>query len=130
MATDKSAPSRTGSTEKEEVIIDAAGQPLGRLAVAIAHHLQAKHKRNRHPTVDYPIQVKLTNVNKVVFTGTKLQDTIVYRQTGYIGNTKEYRLGELWQRNPLRVIRAAVAGMLPKNRLRKHRLTRISIVRK
>jgi len=120
----------TKAPEKEEVIIDAAGQPLGRLAVSIAHHLQAKHKRSRHPTIDYPIQVKLTNVDKVVFTGTKLQDTIVHRQTGYIGNAKEYRLGELWQRKPLWVIRAAVAGMLPKNRLRKYRLGRISIVRK
>lgn len=113
---------------KEEIMIDGQGKSLGRLSVLLAHYLQAKHKRDRKPNVDYPIYVRIKNPQGIVFTGHKLKDKMVYKGTGYVGHTKEYKLQELWQRKPLGVIQRAVAGMLPKNKLRPHRLKRIHLI--
>lgn len=112
---------------KEEVVVDAAGQPLGRLAVQVAHVLRGKYKIDYRPNIDYPIYVKITNAKQVVFTGDKLKQRMVNKSTGYVGNMKQYKLSQIWERNPLRIIQLAVAGMLPKNKTRDHRLKRISL---
>jgi large subunit ribosomal protein L13 len=114
--------------EKEIIRINAAGMPLGRLATLIAHHLQGKHKVNYAPYIDFPVFVEIENWSKIVFTGDKLDKKIIYKHTGYIGHLKEYKLKELWQKNPLKVIQKAVAGMLPKNKLRQKRIKRIILV--
>lgn len=112
----------------EEIIeLDANNQPLGRLATIIAYYLQGKHRVDYRPYVDFPIFIKLKNWDKIVFSGNKLDKKIIYKHTGYIGHLRKYSLKELWRKNPLLVIRKAVAGMLPKNKLRKKRLLRISL---
>jgi large subunit ribosomal protein L13 len=113
--------------EKEDIEIDAAKKPLGRLAVEIARYLQGKHRRDYDPSKDFPVKVVIKNADKIVFTGEKLQQNVVYKHTGYIGHLKKYKLKDLWQRQPLRVIQKAVGGMLPKNKLRKRRLKRIKL---
>lgn len=112
----------------EEIEIDAEGKPLGRLAVLIAGYLQGKHKTNFARNIDFPVYIKIKNANKIVFTGKKLKQKIVYRGSiGYIGHVKKYRLEALWKKNPLKVIQKAVTGMLPKNRLRQRRIKRIQL---
>jgi large subunit ribosomal protein L13 len=114
--------------EKEEIEIDALNKPLGRLSTLIAYYLQGKHKKDYAPYIDFPVYVKIKNWDKIVFTGNKLDKKIVYKSTGYIGNVKEYKLKELWKKQPLKVIQKAVSGMLPKNKLRKRRLKRIILI--
>jgi large subunit ribosomal protein L13 len=114
--------------EKEEIEIDASNKPLGRLSTLIAYYLQGKHKKDYAPYIDFPVYVKIKNWDKIVFTGKKLDKKIVYKSTGYIGNVKEYKLKELWKKQPLKVIQKAVSGMLPKNKLRKRRLKRIILI--
>lgn len=114
--------------QKEEIEIDAANKPLGRLSTLIAYYLQGKHKPDYAPYIDFPIFIKIKNWEKIVFTGDKLNKKKVYKHTGYIGHVKEYKLKELWEKYPLKVIQKAVSGMLPKNKLRKRRLKRIILV--
>jgi large subunit ribosomal protein L13 len=114
--------------EKEIIRINAENMPLGRLATLIAHYLQGKHKVNYAPYIDFPVFVEIENWSKIVFTGDKFDKKIIYKHTGYIGHLKEYKLKELWQKNPLKVIQKAVAGMLPKNKLRQKRIKRIILV--
>jgi len=113
---------------KEEIEIDAENKPLGRLATIISYYLQGKHKPEYAPYIDFPVYVKIKNWDKIIFTGDKFDKKIIYKHTGYIGHLRRYTLKELWQRNPLKVIQKAVAGMLPKNKLRKKRLKRIILV--
>lgn len=117
------------SLEKQEIEIDGAKKPLGRLSVEIAKYLQGKHRRDYDPAKDYPIEVVVKNADKIVFTGKKLQQNVVYKHTGYIGHLKEYKLKDLWQRQPLRIIQKAVSGMLPKNKLRQRRIKRIRLAK-
>jgi len=114
--------------KEEKIRINAEGMPLGRLATLIAYYLQGKHKVNYAPYIDFPVFVEIENWNKIVFTGEKLDEKIIYKHTGYIGHLKQYKLKELWQKNPLKVIQKAVAGMLPKNKLRQRRIKRIILI--
>lgn len=114
--------------QREEIEIDANKKSLGRLASLIAHYLQGKYKTNYAPYIDFPIYVKIKNWQNIKFSGNKLDKKIIYKHTGYIGHLRKYSLRELWNRNPLKVIQKAVAGMLPKNKLRKRRLKRIILI--
>ncbi len=114
--------------KKEEIEIDAENMPFGRLASLVAYYLQGKHKVNYAPYIDFPVFIKIKNWGKIIFSGDKLDKKIIYKHTGYIGHLKEYKLKELWQKNPLKVIQKAVAGMLPKNKLRKKRIKRIILI--
>ncbi|MEK7674142.1 MAG: 50S ribosomal protein L13 [Patescibacteria group bacterium] len=113
---------------REEIEIDATGKPLGRLAVSIAHYLQGKHKKDYRPNIDFPIFIIIKNAKKIVFTGKKLKQKIIYRNTaGYIGHVKEHKLEQLWSKNPMFIIQRAVTGMLPKNKLRQRRIKRLEL---
>ncbi|MFH7882395.1 MAG: 50S ribosomal protein L13 [Candidatus Aenigmatarchaeota archaeon] len=112
----------------EEIEIDANNKSLGRLSTLIAYYLQGKHKPNYAPYIDFPVYVKIKNWKNIKFTGNKFEKKLIYKHTGYIGHLRKYTLKELWQRNPLKIIQKAVAGMLPKNKLRKNRLKRIILV--
>lgn len=115
-------------TIKKEIIeIDADNKPLGRLASLIAYYLQGKHRPDYFPYIDFPIFIRIKNWNKIIFTGEKLKNKIVHKHTGYLGHLRRYSLKELWAKDPLMVIRKAVAGMLPKNKLRKRRLLRVKL---
>lgn len=106
---------KAGEITKDWYVADANGQNLGRFAAKIAHTLLGKHKPNFTPGVDMGVFVVVVNCERIVVTGNKLDDKMYYRHTGYPGGLKETNLRNLLEKNPERVIRQAVKGMLPKN---------------
>ncbi len=114
--------------ERKTHIIDATGQPLGRLATKIAVLLRGKHKPSFFPHKDVGDFVEVRNVEKMVFTGKKFYQKIYYHHSGYPGGLKARRLEELFKKDPARVLRLAVYRMLPKNKLRAKQIKRLKIV--
>jgi large subunit ribosomal protein L13 len=108
---------KQGEVERRWYIVDATGKNLGRLASDIARVLRGKHKPVYTPNDDVGDFVVVTNAGKVQVTGTKLNDKIYYRHSGYPGGLKEMTLETLLQRFPERALEEAVRGMLPHNRL-------------
>ena len=107
--------------------IDATGQPLGRLAVKIATILRGKHKPSFVPNQDLGDFVVVENIKDIKITGKKLENKIYYRHTGYPGGLKEEKMKDLRQRKPGEILRRAVYGMLPKNKLRAKMIKRLKI---
>jgi large subunit ribosomal protein L13 len=111
----------------EEHIIDATGKVLGRLATQIARLLIGKHKSNYLPYKDVPIKVIVKNVKKMKIFPKKLKQKKYYSHSRYPGGLKVRTLEELFLKDPGKVLRLAVYGMLPKNKLRKKRIKRLII---
>ncbi len=109
--------------------IDAKGQVLGRLAARIARILTGKGKTFYTPHVESGDYVLVTNSSEIRVTGKKLQDKVYDHYTGYPGGRHVYTLEELLARRPEEVLRRAVKGMLPKNRLGARMLTHLLIYR-
>lgn len=107
---------KPGEVERKWYLLDAAEQNLGRVASTIAHVLQGKDKPQFTPGVDVGDFVIVINAEKITVTGSKLDDKIYYRHSGYPGGLKQITLREQLARFPDRVITSAVRGMLPKNR--------------
>lgn len=113
---------------RHEITIDASGQSLGRLASRIALLLQDKHLPTYAPNKEGETKVALVNAGKIKFTGKKFEQKVYFRHTqGYVGHVKQIRLKEMFPRRPEWVIRQAISGMLPKNRLRDRRLKRLIV---
>jgi len=113
---------KTVSASKETVnkgwvIIDAENEVLGRLASEVAFILRGKNKTNFTPHVDTGDNVIVINAEKVKLTGKKLTDKEYVRHTGYPGGQRFATPKEVLAKNPSDVIRKAVSGMLPKNKL-------------
>jgi large subunit ribosomal protein L13 len=102
--------------ERGWVLVDANGRTLGRLASRIAEILIGKNKPVYTPGVDVGDFVVVINAEAVTVTGNKLEDKKYYRHTGYPGGIRETSLKRMLERNPDRVLRAAVWGMVPHNR--------------
>ena len=122
----------TKSLRKEDVkrnwfLVDANGKILGRLASKIAQKLRGKDKKNFTPHVDNGDYVVCINAARVSFTGRKPLQKTYYRHSGYIGGLKSESLEMLMKRQPERVIRKAVRGMLPDNKLRAKMLKRLKV---
>lgn len=111
--------------EKEKIIIDATNQPLGRLASKIAILLQGKHKSNFDPSKDEGPFVIVKNVEKMKISGKKMEKKKYYFHSGYLGGLKEIKLAEMFKKDPQKVLKLAVLGMLPKNKLRKRRIKKL-----
>lgn len=109
------------------VLVDANDQNLGRLATQIAEVLIGKHKPSFTPGVDGGDFVVVVNAERVRVTGNKLEDKKYYRHTGYPGGIKEMNLRDMLQRNPDRVLRSAVWGMVPHNRLGRKMMKKLKI---
>ena len=112
----------TYSAKKSDVkgkwcVIDAEGQVLGRLATTVASRLRGKHTPLFTPHVDTGDGVIVINADKVVLTGRKWDQKKYYRHSGYIGGLKSITARKLKEKRPEDLIRHAVRGMLPKNRL-------------
>lgn len=103
--------------KKKWVIVDAAGQPLGRLASEIARVLRGKHKPTFVPHLDCGDNVIVTNAAKISLSGSKWDKKFYYHHTGYIGGIKSISARDLLAKNPERLIENAVRGMLPKTKL-------------
>jgi len=113
--------------DRKWVVVDAAGQPLGRLASQVAAILRGKNKVNYSPHVDTGDFVVVINAAKIVLTGNKLTKKIYYHHTEYIGNLKAIPAGELLARSPDKVIRRAVKGMIPSGPLGYSLITKLKV---
>ena len=113
--------------ERKWYVIDAAGKPLGRTAVAAANLLRGKHKSDFTPNVDCGDFVIIVNVDKAVLTGKKGEQKLYQHHTGWIGNLKEVKYRILMEERPEFAMEMAVKGMLPKNTLGKSALTRLHL---
>ena len=113
--------------KREWYIIDASTMPLGKLAVIIADKLMGKSKVTYTPHIDNGDYVVVTNAKNVVVTGNKMVNKKYYRHSGYPGGLKELKLEEVLEKDPARVVREAVKGMLPKNKLAAERLKRLRV---
>ncbi len=113
--------------ERKWYVLDADGQTLGRLATQVASILRGKHKPTYTPHVDTGDHVIIINAEKIHLTGNKLQDKKYYRHSGYPGGIKSVTAGEVLKRYPERVIKAAVWGMIPHNKLGRQVITKLKI---
>jgi large subunit ribosomal protein L13 len=109
------------------LVVDATGQTLGRLATQIADALRGKVKPEYTPHIDTGDFVIVVNAEKITVTGNKRSDKRYYRHTGYPGGLRSRTLGEMLERRPEEVIRHAVRGMLPRNRLGRKQLTKLKV---
>jgi large subunit ribosomal protein L13 len=108
-------------------VVDAEGQPLGRLATFVATALRGKDKATFTPHLDMGDFVIVTNAAKVGVSGQKLTQKYYRRHSGFLGGLKEVRLDEQLRVHPDRVIRAAVWGMMPKGRLGRAQMRHLKI---
>ncbi len=113
--------------QRDWYVVDAEGKTLGRLATRIADTLRGKHKPEYTPHIDTGDFVIVINAEKVAVTGNKLRDKRYWRHSGYPGGIRSRTLGEMLERRPEEVIRKAVRGMLPRNRLARKQLTKLKI---
>jgi len=105
--------------------IDVSGKVLGRIASQVALLLRGKNKASFSPHLDEGDAVIIKNVDKMKFTGKKLNDKVYKHHTGYIGHLKVTKMGDVYKNNPKKVFEKAVYNMLPKNKLRKEMMKRI-----
>lgn len=112
---------------REWLVVDAAGQTLGRLATRIATILSGKHKANYTPNLDMGDFVIVVNGAKISVTGNRLDAKLYRRHTGYPGGLKEITLRRMLETHPERVIQLAVKGMLPKNKLGRQMLKKLKV---
>lgn len=113
--------------ERNWLVVDATGQTLGRLATQIADALRGKRKPEYTPHVDTGDFVIVVNAEKISVTGAKRTTKIYYRHSGFPGGLKERTLAEMLEKRPEEVIRKAVKGMLPRNRLARKQLTKLKV---
>ncbi len=108
-------------------VIDAAGKPLGKTAVAAATILRGKHRPEFTPHVDCGEFVIIINADKAVLTGKKLEQKYYYRHTGYIGGLKKVQYKTLMATKPEKAMELAVKRMLPDNTIGRKSMTRLKI---
>ena len=113
--------------QRQWYVIDAQGKILGRMASEIAKILRGKNKPLFTPNVDAGDFVVVVNASKVRLTGKKMDQKIYYRHTEYPGGIREKTAAEMLAGNPEDLIRLAVKGMLPKNRLSRRLVTKLKI---
>lgn len=108
-------------------IVDAAGQPLGRVASRVATVLRGKHKPTFTPHVDTGDFVIIINADKVALTGSKREQKKAYRHSGYPGGIKSTSYEQLLAQHPERAVEKAIRGMLPKNSLGRQQLRKLKV---
>ena len=118
---------REGEIDRRWYVVDATDQTLGRLASRIARVLEGKHKPTWTPNLDSGDHVIVLNAARIAVTSDKAESKVYIRHSGYPQGLKQETLGELLQRRPEQVIRRAVKGMLPRNRLGAQQLRKLKI---
>jgi large subunit ribosomal protein L13 len=111
------------------VLVDAESQVLGRLATLVATRLRGKHLPHFTPHVDSGDFVVVINADKIRLTGKKWTQKMYYRHSGYVGGLKTTSARKMNQEKPEQMIRLAVRGMLPKNRLGRSLLKKLKVYR-
>ena len=118
-----------GNIQRKWYVLDAAGKPLGKTAVAAATILRGKHKPEYTPHADCGDFVIVINAEKAVLTGKKLEQKYYRTHSGWVGGLKETKYRLLMQQRPELAVRLAVRGMMPRNIVTKDSLTRLKIYR-
>lgn len=113
--------------QRDWYVVDADGAVLGRLASEVARVLRGKHKPTYAPHVDVGDHVVVVNASKVRLTGEKEGKKVYYRHSQYPGGLREVPYGQLAERRPERLVEQAVRGMLPKTRLGRQMLRKLSV---
>ena len=113
----KTLSANKSTVTKEWIVVDADGHNLGRLASKVAMILRGKYKLSYTPHVDCGDNVIVINSEKINLTGTKMDDKIYMRHTGYPGGQRTLTAKVLQAKNPASLVEKAVKGMLPKNKL-------------
>jgi large subunit ribosomal protein L13 len=123
----KTFSAKAGDITRKWYLLDASEMPLGRLASLSASILLGKAKVNQTPHMDGGDYLVIINSDKLITTGNKQLQKTYYRHSGYPGGLRQRRLEEQMQRNSTEVVRKAIRGMLPDNKLRDQRLKRLKI---
>ena len=123
----KTFSAKPGQIEQGWYVVDLAGQHVGRAAATVASILRGKHRPIYTPHVDTGEFVIVINADKLVLTGKKLEKKMYYRHTGYVGGIKEVSAQKLMATKPEDLFKIAVKGMLPKNSLGRHMLSKLKI---
>ncbi|MEX0890135.1 MAG: 50S ribosomal protein L13 [Balneolaceae bacterium] len=113
----KTYSAKPGDIKKKWILIDAEDQSLGRVSSQIATILRGKNKAQYTPHMDTGDNVVVINAEKVALTGKKMSNKLYFRHTGYTGNETFTSASDMLENDPTSLIRKAVKGMLPKNRL-------------
>ncbi len=113
--------------QNEWFVVDAADKVLGRLAAKLAHRLRGKHKPEFALHMDNGDFLVVVNVAKLRVTGAKLDQKMYYKHTNHPGGLKERTLRQMMEKKPEEVLRQAVKGMLPKNRLARKMITKLKL---
>ena len=113
----KTVSANRDTVNKEWLLIDAEGQPLGRIASKVASLIRGKHKVDFTPHVDCGDNVIVKNAEKIKLSGNKWKQKTYIRYTGYPGGQKSLTAEQVFSKNPSILVEKAVKGMLPKNRL-------------
>ncbi|MEX0772136.1 MAG: 50S ribosomal protein L13 [Balneolales bacterium] len=123
----KTFSARPKDINKKWVLIDAEGQPLGRLSSVVANILRGKNKPEFTPHMDTGDNVVIINAEKVALSGKKMQDKEYFRHTGYPGGVKTTTPEEMLEKHPTRLVEKAVKGMVPRNKLGRKLLTNLKV---
>ncbi|GAB4243082.1 MAG: 50S ribosomal protein L13 [Thermoleophilia bacterium] len=123
----KTYSAKPGEVDRRWYVVDAEGQTLGRLATRVATKLRGKDKPRYTPHVDTGDFVIVVNADKVAVTGKKLSQKRYYRHSGYPGGIRSRTLEQMLQAHPTEVVRKAVKGMMPKNRLAAKQLRKLKV---
>ena len=123
----KTKNAKPGEVARRWYVVDAEGQTLGRLATRVADTLRGKRKPEYTPHVDTGDFVVVVNAEKIRVTGNKLDQKLYYRHSGYPGGLRSRTLREQLDRRPTEVLRKAVKGMLPRNKLASAQIGKLKI---
>jgi len=123
----KTEVAKAENIKRDWYVVDAQDVVLGRLSTRVAGILRGKNKPLYTPSVDTGDFVIVVNAEKISLTGRKLADKIYYSHSGYVGGLKEISAGKLLEKKPDALIRKAVKGMLPKNKLARAMLSKLKI---
>ena len=118
---------RTKDIEQKWYLMDCSGKRLGRLSVEVANILRGKNKPEYTPNSDVGDFVVLINAKKIEVSGNKEEDKIYYRHTGFPGGIKKISFKDQLEKNPEKLIRDAVKGILPKNRLNRQIIKKLKV---
>jgi large subunit ribosomal protein L13 len=123
----KTEVAKAENIKRDWYVVDAQDVVLGRLSTRVAGVLRGKNKAIYTPSVDTGDFVIVVNADKIALTGRKLADKIYYSHSGYVGGLKEISAGKLLEKKPGDLIKKAVKGMLPKNKLARAMLSKLKI---
>ncbi|MCT4617757.1 MAG: 50S ribosomal protein L13 [Candidatus Gracilibacteria bacterium] len=120
-------PKQIDNSARNWYVVDAKDKTLGRLATEVAIRLKGKHKADYAAHIDNGDYVIILNADKFHVTGKKMSDKMYYSHSGFLGGLKAISLEKLLNKKPTEPLKKAVAGMLPKNKLRKGMLDRLKL---